>query len=96
MEQQQRKNQYRSKWSPKGYQKVIGSKDVYVKLGSLDELLYWRVIDRTIGQVGTTKQFYISPVVSPGYSEFIKDPKWQEIIREWSHTRNEYLKKNKC
>ena len=94
MEQQRKKIPDRSKCSPKGYQKVIGSKDVYVKLGSFDELLYWRVIDRTMGHVvGSTKQFYISPVVSPGYSEFIKDPKWQKIIREWSHTRNEYLKK---
>ena len=77
----------------KGYQKVIGTKDVYVKVGSLDELLYWKVIHRTPGYVGSTKQFYISPVVSPGYSQFIKDPVWQESIKNWSQRRSEYLKK---
>ena len=75
-----------------GYQKVIGTRDVYVKLGSLDEKLYWRVINRTQGNVGSTKQFYISPVISPGYTNFIKNPKWQEKIKLWSIERNKYLK----
>ena len=87
------KHQQQQQQQRKGYQKVIGTKDVYVKIGSFDEKLYWSVIHRTPGHVGSTKQFYISPVVSPGYSHFIKDPFWQESIKIWSQRRSEYLKK---
>jgi hypothetical protein len=69
---------------------VIGS-DEKVRIGSKEELLYWRVIPRHIGNVGKDKQFYISPNLAPGYDRWSKLPEWQEKIQRWEEQRKKVL-----
>lgn len=72
-----------------GYAPVIGETNVYVKLGSKDEYLYWRVIDTT--NPGCGKKFYSSPMHVPNFNEWGDDPVWKEQIRDWEIRRNNYL-----
>lgn len=76
---------------PPGYVKVIGSSHLYCKKGTIDELKYWRVIPRGIGDVGKEKQFYLSPRQAPGYEKWSKEPYWQEKIREFEERRASFL-----
>jgi hypothetical protein len=69
------------------YAPVIGS-DKSVKVGTIEEYLYWRVIPRGIGDVGKEKQFYVNPQAAPGYHIWSQEPHWQENIRKWEQRRN--------
>ena len=76
---------------PKGCVRVIGSNHLYCKPGTIDELKYWRVIPRGIGDVGKEKQFYLSPRQVPGYEIWSKEPYWKDQIRAFEERRASFL-----
>lgn len=77
----------------KYFARVIGTTEhVYVRLGSIDELLYWRTFEHTsVENIGCGKKFYISPEYAPGYEQWSKLPIWKTQIKEWKQRRDDLL-----
>ena len=75
------------------YVKVVGSQDKLVKLGSKDELLYFRVMDAGVYSNSSEKTFYLNPKDYPGYYDLMNTPQGRKIVENFHLKRNKILSK---
>ena len=70
-----------------GYSPVIGDPDVYVKRGTFDELLYFKVKP----SAELNKIFYLTPSHYPGYNDLIESDYGRYVVKEWEKNVEKYM-----
>lgn len=85
-----------------GYAPVIGDFTRTVKLGSKEELLYFRVSSCSTRREqsenernNTNKLFYLSPECYPGYEKMMETENGRKIISDWRKKQAETLEEMK-
>lgn len=75
------------------YAKVVGSEDRMVKMGTTDELLYFRVMDSSVYSSSSEKTFYLTPKDYPGYSSLMNTNQGRKLVENFYLKRNKILSK---
>jgi len=72
--------------SKKGYASVVGDPTKQVKLGTKEELLYFRV-----ASPNKEKTLYLCPELYPHYQKIVETERGRERIKQWRTTQEETL-----